>query len=82
MKETDSPDRTPERTPEQLLQILDMGIELQRARRKGAQRNRGLFLTMGIFLILSGAAVALLVLSQMLNESRNSVYGQPVAVQE
>ena len=78
MKETDSPHRT----PEELLQILDMGIQLQRARRKGAQKSRAVFLTMGIFFILTGAAVALLVLSQLLNESRGSLYGQPVAVQE
>ncbi|RYD69892.1 MAG: hypothetical protein EOP84_27615 [Verrucomicrobiaceae bacterium] len=78
MKETDSYDRT----PEELLQILDMGIELQRARRKGAQKSRALFLTLGVFFILTGAAVALLVLSHLVNESRSSMHGQPVAVQE
>lgn len=78
MKETDS--STP--TPEQLMQMLDAGIQMQRARRKNSGRNRVVFLTVGIFFILTGAAVALLVLSQMLSESPTSTQGQAVAVQE
>ena len=78
MKETDS--STP--TPEQLMQILDAGIQLQRARRKDTGRNRVVFLTVGICFILTGAAVALLVLSQMLSDSPALIQGQTAAVQE
>lgn len=78
MKETDS--STP--TPEQLMQILDAGIQLQRARRKNTGRNRFVFLAVGICFILTGAAVALLVLSQMLSESPALIQGQTAAVQE
>jgi hypothetical protein len=78
MKETDSSSAT----PEQLLQMLDARIQMQRARRKEPNRNRVAFLTIGIFFILTGAAVALLALSRMLYESSPSLHGQPVAVQE
>ena len=78
MKETDSSSPT----PEQLLQMLDAGIQMQRARRSGAARNRGVVLTLGFVFILMGAVVALRVLSQMLDGSHRAVGEPTVAVQE
>lgn len=64
MKETESSSPT----PEQLLKMLDAGMEMHRARRKASERNRVAFLTIGIIFVLTGAAVALMILFQMVQE--------------
>jgi hypothetical protein len=60
--ETSSP------TPEQLLQNLDLQIAMSRANRKNSERNRALFITVGLLIILIGAAAALIVLSYLVQE--------------
>ena len=57
---------TTKTTPEELLQIIDAQLAMQRALRGTGGRNRALLLAGGILFILIGAGVALLVLSQML----------------
>ena len=57
---------TSKATPEQLLQMLDAQLAMQRVQRGTGGRNRALLLAGGILFILIGAGVALLVLSQML----------------
>ena len=57
---------TTQATPEQLLQMLDTRMAMQRAQRGTSGRNRALLLAGGILFILIGAGVALMVLSQML----------------
>jgi hypothetical protein len=60
--ETSSP------TPEQLLQNLDLQIAMSRANRKNSERNRAVFITVGLLIILIGAAAALIVLSYLVQE--------------
>ena len=57
---------TAKATPEELLQMLDARLALQRAQRGTNGRNRALLLAGGVLFILIGAGVALMVLSQML----------------
>lgn len=64
MKETE----TISQTPEQLLQVLDAQIAMKRSQNQAARRNRAIFLTVGVLVILVGAMVAFLVLSQMVQE--------------
>jgi hypothetical protein len=64
MKETE----TPQATPEQLLQLLDSQLAMQRAERASAGRNRVAFLIGGVLFIIIGAGIALLILSQMLSD--------------
>ena len=53
-------------TPEQLLQMLDTQLAMQRAQRGPGGRNRAMLLAGGVLFIVIGAGVALLVLAQML----------------
>ena len=48
--------------------MLDSQIAIKRASRKQSERNRAVFLTVGIMIILIGGAAALMVLAQMLHE--------------
>ena len=57
---------TTQATPEQLLQMLDARMALQRAQRGTTGRNRAVLLAGGVLFILIAAGVALMVLSQML----------------
>ena len=57
---------TTQATPEQLLQILDARLAMQRARGGPSARNRAMLLAGGVLFILIAAGVALVVLSQML----------------
>ena len=59
---------TTQGTPEQLLQILDARMAMQRAQRGPAGRNRAMLLAGGVLFIIIAAGVALMVLSQMLAE--------------
>jgi hypothetical protein len=65
MKEIES---TPQ-TPEQLLRLLDAQLDAQRARRKKPERNRLAFLVSSVLVIMAAAAVALMILEQMLIDS-------------
>ena len=53
-------------TPEQLLQMIDTQLAMQRAQRGPGGRNRAMLLAGGVLFIVIGAGVALLVLAQML----------------
>ena len=53
-------------TPEQLLQMMDAQMAMQRAQRGTTGRNRAMLLAGGVLFILIAAGVALMVLSQML----------------
>ena len=59
---------TTQATPEQLLQILDARLAMQRAQRGPTGRNRAMLLAGGVLFIIIAAGVALMVLSQMLAE--------------
>jgi hypothetical protein len=65
MKETESTSQT----PEQLMRLLDVQLDAQRARRKKPERNRVAFLVSSVLIIMAGAAVALMILEQMLVDS-------------
>ena len=62
MKETESPDAT----PEQLMQMLDLQLAAQRSQRAQPGRNRATVLVAGVLFIIAAAGAALLVLDQML----------------
>ncbi|MEZ0256052.1 MAG: hypothetical protein ACAI37_12285 [Chthoniobacter sp.] len=62
MKQTESPDAT----PEQLMQMLDLQLAVQRSHREQSGRNRATILVGGVLFIIVAAGVALLVLDQML----------------
>ena len=64
MKETE----TAQTTPEQLLQMLDAQLAMQRAQRGPAGRNRAMLLVGGVLFIVIAAGVALMVLAQMLSD--------------
>lgn len=73
---------TSQATPEQLLQLLDARMEMQRAQRTTGGRNRGVLLAGGVLFILIAAGVALLVLSQMLAERPQNGGAAPVPAAE
>ena len=60
--------RSAEATPEQLLQLLDMQLSAQRARRQQTSAKRTTWRIFGILLILVGAIAALLILQYAMNE--------------
>ena len=64
MKETE----TAPTTPEQLLQMLDGQLAMQRAQRGTGGRNRTMLLVGGVLFIVIAAGVALMVLAQMLSD--------------
>jgi hypothetical protein len=64
MKETE----TFSPSPDQLLQLLDSQIAMKRMQNQAARRNRAIFLTIGVLVIVLGATAALLVLIQMVDE--------------
>ncbi len=53
-------------TPEQLLRLLDTQLAAQRARSKKPERNLVVFLVTSVLVIMAAAAIALVVLEQML----------------
>ena len=71
MKETE----TVQTTPEQLLQMLDAQLAMQRAERAPAGRNRAMLLTGGVLFIVIAAGVALMVLGQMLADLPRDRHG-------
>jgi hypothetical protein len=60
--------RSAESTPEQLLQVLDMQLSVQRARRQQTSSKRTAWRIFGILFILVGAIAALLILQYAMNE--------------
>jgi hypothetical protein len=66
MKQTESNNAT----PEQLLQILEAQLAVQRSQHAKTGRNRATTLGIGILFILIMAGGALLVLEQMLQDMR------------
>ena len=59
---------TAQATPEQLLQMIDVRMAMQRAQRTSTGRNRAMLLAGGLLFIVIAAGVALMVLSQMLTD--------------
>jgi len=81
---TEAPHQTksPEPTPEQLLQLLDVQIQSQRAKRGGGRKNRATFLVCGLLLILGGLFAALLVLQQMAGDLRHQADHSSEAIRD
>ena len=59
---------TTQTTPEQLLQMIDTQLAMQRAQRGPGGRNRAMLLVGGVLFIVIAAGVALMVLAQMLSD--------------
>lgn len=64
--------KTHDATPEQLMQMLDLQIASQRARRKNIANRRAIFIVVAILLVM-GAGMALLVLQQQAQEKRELI---------
>ena len=77
MTETPHQTKSPKPTPEQLLQLIDVQIQSQRAKRKGAPKHRATLLVGGLLLILGGLFAALLVLQQMASDLRHPADDSP-----
>ena len=75
MTETPHQTKSPEPTPEQLLQLLDVQIQSQRAKRKGSRKHRATFLVCGLLFILGGLFAALVILQQMAGDLRRPGVG-------
>ena len=67
MKETETNDAT----PEQLIQMLDIQMAVQRSQREKSGRKRAIVLVSGILFIVFAAGAALLVLDQMLMDMKS-----------
>ena len=65
-----NPDNTREANPEQLLKLLEMQVAEARARRSARETSRGKAGTVGIFVIVGGAALALWMLMLLLEQMR------------
>jgi hypothetical protein len=71
MTETPHQTKSSEATPEQLMQLLDLQIASQKAKRNGGRNNRATLLVGGILIILGGLFAALLVLQEMAGDLRS-----------
>jgi hypothetical protein len=60
--------RSAQPTPEQLLQLLELELAAQRARRRKTSAKKTAWRIFGILLILIGAIAALLILQYAMNE--------------
>ncbi len=65
-----SPDKTQEANPEQLLKLLEMQVAAARERRMSRETSRSKAGTIGLFIIIAGAALALWVLTLLLGQMR------------
>jgi hypothetical protein len=65
-----NPDKTQEQDPEQLLKLLDMQVASARERRIARDAGRGRAGTIGLVVIVGGAAIALWMLSLLLEQMR------------
>ena len=57
---------TSQPTPEQLLQLLDLQLASERAKRPGRSRNRTMILVFGLLAIVAAGGIALVVAQQIL----------------
>jgi hypothetical protein len=65
-----SPDKTQEPNSEQLLKLLEMQVASARERRLARDASRGKAGTIGLVVIVAGAAIALWMLSLLLEQMR------------
>ncbi|MEO6740041.1 MAG: hypothetical protein ABIP20_07305 [Chthoniobacteraceae bacterium] len=65
-----NPDKTQEANPEQLLKLLEVQVAAARERRAAREGRRSKVGTIGLFIIIGGAALALWVLTLLLEEMR------------
>jgi hypothetical protein len=72
MTETPHQTKSAEPTPEQLMQLLDLQIASQRAKRKGGRKHRATLLAGGLLFILAAAFAALFVLQQLAGDLHRS----------
>jgi len=83
MTETADQTKSPEATPEQLMQLLDLQIALQKTRRKAGQKHRVTLLVGSVLLILAGLFVALMILQEMAGDLRSQqTFGMNPAAEE
>jgi len=68
MSETPHQTQSPQPTPEQLMQLLDLQIAMQRAKRKGGRKHRATLIVGGVLLILAVTFAALFILQQMVGD--------------
>jgi len=68
MSETPHQTQSPQPTPEQLMQLLDLQIAMQRAKRRGGRKHRATLIVGGVLLILAVTFAALFILQQMLGD--------------
>ena len=67
---TMNPDKTQEANPEQLLKLLEAQVAEARNRRAARDSSRGKAGTIGLFIIVGGAAIALWILMMLLEQMR------------
>ena len=65
-----NPHQTQEPNPEQLLKLLEAQVADARNRRTARETSRGKAGTIGLFIIVGGAAIALWVLMMLLDQMR------------
>ncbi len=63
-------DKTQEANPEQLLKLLELQVAAARERRTSGEIRRSKAGTIGIFVIIGGAALALWILTLLLEQMR------------
>jgi hypothetical protein len=64
-------------TPEQLMQMLDLQLAGERAKRAGRSRNRAMILVFGVIGIIAAGGIALIVAQQMLMDLQQRGSGAP-----
>ena len=65
-----NPHKTQEANPEQLLKLLEMQVADARNRRAARETSRGKAGTIGLFIIVGGATIALWMLMMLLDQMR------------
>ena len=65
-----NPDQTQEANPEQLLKLLEQQVADARGRRTARETSRSKAGTIGLFIIVGGAAIALWMLMLLLDQMR------------
>ena len=63
-------DHTQEANPEQLLKLIETQVAAARSRREARETSRGRAGTIGLFIIVGGAAIALWILMLLLDQMR------------
>jgi len=65
-----NPDKTQDANPEQLLKLLEAQVAIARERRAARETSRSKAGTIGLFIIVGGAAIALWMLLLLLEQMR------------